>query len=226
MVTLLLIDASTSTCRVGVANETGVLAERTVLDGFKHAEQLTLLIDACMRQSGQVYEKLAAVCITGGPGSYTGLRIGASVAKGICFAHQLPLIALNTLEVMAKGFTLSGILLSKDDAIVPMIDARRMEVFTAAFLGDGEAFLGPQAMVLDESSYHQLRNKKCHFFGDGALKFEGLFSGNGSFESQMYLGVESMRQLALGAFESRKFEDVAYYRPDYHKDFYSASTNK
>lgn len=226
MVTLLLIDASTSSCRVGIADERKILAERTVNDGFKHAEQLTLLIYDCMKQSGHAFESLSAVCITGGPGSYTGLRIGASVAKGIAFAHLLPLIALNTLEVMALGFMLSGVEVSSQDVIVPMLDARRMEVFTAAFSSDGALLVAPQAMVLDSASYGQLQGKKCHFLGDGALKFQELFEGEGEFDEKNYLGVESMRQLALRAFHGQKFEDVAYYRPDYHKDFYSTATNK
>lgn len=200
MTTLLLIDSSTSSCRVGVVTEALVLSERTVNDGFKHAEQLTLLIDECMKQAGLDYENLAAVAITGGPGSYTGLRIGASVAKGIAFANELPLIALNTLEVMAKGFILASKMLMPNDVLLPMIDARRMEVFTAAFSSDGQILVQPHARVLDENSYQELIDRNCHFFGDGALKFKALFTGLGSFEGEMYLRIDAMQQLAFRDF--------------------------
>lgn len=226
MVQLLLIDAATSSCRVGVVDEQGLRSERTVGESFKHAEKLTLLIDECMQQAQLGYDQLAAVVITGGPGSYTGLRIGASVAKGICFAHQLPMIALNTLEVMARGYALTNQVGSDDNLLVPMLDARRMEAFTAAFSTIGNVVMEPQALVLDEQSYAGLVGQHLHFFGDGAAKFEPLFKGSGSFDSGMYLGIEAMRQLALRDFEMRKFVDIAYYRPDYHKDFYSPAANK
>lgn len=224
----LLIDAATASCRVGVADSKGVLSERTVTAGFKHAEQLTLLIQECMQEAACSYENLSYLAITGGPGSYTGLRIGASVAKGIAFAWAKPLIALNTLEVMAKGYQIAGHAHENHDTavLIPMIDARRMEVFTAAYSTGLELLLSPQALVLSPDSFDFLPFRELHFFGDGALKYQTLFSGSARFDEDMNLSVEAMRQLAIRDFETNNFVDLAYYRPDYHKDFYSPTANK
>ncbi|MBA4303587.1 MAG: tRNA (adenosine(37)-N6)-threonylcarbamoyltransferase complex dimerization subunit type 1 TsaB [Sphingobacteriaceae bacterium] len=222
---LLLIDAATSSCRVGVGSNEKLCSEASEEAGFKHAEQLTLLIERCMADAQVPFSDLVGVAITGGPGSYTGLRIGASVAKGIAYAWQLPLIALNTLEVMAKGFQLAHPELDQQSLMVPMIDARRMEVFTAAFDVNGHGVMLPQPLILTESSFSQLGARHFHFFGDGAPKFKDLFPGEADFTEHFYLGMEPMRQLAFRNLEMGKLEDIAYYRPDYHKDFYSPTSN-
>jgi tRNA threonylcarbamoyladenosine biosynthesis protein TsaB len=226
MAYLLLMDAATSSCRVGVASPEGMVSSAVVENGFKHAEQLTLLVEACMDKAKISFSQLAGVAITGGPGSYTGLRIGASVAKGIAFARQLPLIALNTLEVMAKGYFLAHPALAEGSLVVPMIDARRMEVFTAAMHNGGGWVLPPQPLVLTSESFAELPASHFYFFGDGALKFKELFGKQADFDDQMYLGLEPMRQLAFQQLKEGKLEDIAYYRPDYHKDFYSPLPNK
>lgn len=219
MPNFLLIDTATSACNVGVSADDRVVAERTQSEAFKHAEVLTVLISDCMKLAGFDFSQLDAVVITGGPGSYTGLRIGASVAKGICFGSSAKLIALNTLETMAKGFRLAQA--ESEAYVVPMVDARRMEVFTAVYNNAGEQIEAPAPLILDEQSFSHYVGHDLRFIGDGAEKFKGLFRGAATFDTNFYLSPSAMLPLALQAFSLGKFESVAYYRPDYHKEFYS-----
>lgn len=218
---LLLIDTATAVCQVGLLHS-GQLTQRALPEAFKHAEQLTSCIDGLLREAGLPYAALDAVAVTGGPGSYTGLRIGAATAKGICFGTGAKLLALNTLEVMTEGFKLANPALTEDAVLIPMLDARRMEVFAMVSDRNAEVLLAPQAVVLDEASFLAWRERPCYFFGDGALKFESLFVGTPAFFFEaLFLSLEAMATLAKRAFILGNFESVAYYRPDYHKDFYT-----
>jgi tRNA threonylcarbamoyladenosine biosynthesis protein TsaB len=218
---ILLIDTATAVCHVGLLQGER-LWQRTLHEDFKHAEQLTSTIDALMQEAGLAYAQLDAVAVTGGPGSYTGLRIGAATAKGICFGTGAKLLALNTLEVMTEGFKQAHAPLPADAVLLPMLDARRMEVFTMASDLKAEVLLLPQAVVLDADSFKHWHERPCYFFGDGALKFETLFNGSAvKFYEELFLSLEAMATLAKRAFELGNFESVAYYRPDYHKDFYT-----
>lgn len=218
---LLLIDTATAQCNVGLLRA-DQLWQRTLHEGFKHAEQLTTCIDALMQEAGVEYSELDAVAVTGGPGSYTGLRIGAATAKGICFGTGAKLLALNTLEVMVEGFRQAHSELPAGALLMPMLDARRMEVFTMASDLEGRTMLAPQALVLEADSFDTWRQQPCYFFGDGALKFEALFNApHAHFFEELFLSPEAMATLAKRAFALGNFESVAYYRPDYHKDFYT-----
>lgn len=217
----LLLDTATSACHVGASVNDEVRSSRVIDAPFQHAAMLTPLIEEVLQEAALSFADLSAVGITGGPGSYTGLRIGASVAKGICFGQSLPLIALNTLETMASGFRLAHPHLNSADILVPMIDARRMEVFTGLYSAHGEIIRAPGPLVLDEQSYAEQAGKVCHFFGDGAPKFSSIRPEAGDFDPIFYLGAHSMLPLAKKRFLLGQFESVAYYRPDYHKDFYT-----
>lgn len=219
MPAFLLIDSATSACHVGVSVDGQIVAEKRQDEAFKHAEVLTLLVSVCMEQAGLAFAQLDAVVITGGPGSYTGLRIGASVAKGICFGSSAKLMALNTLEVMASGYRLAHA--GQVGKLVPMIDARRLEVFCAMYDAHGGVLESPAPMILDEQSFASFHDQPLHFFGDGAEKFKNLYQGIARFDSAFYLSPSAMLPLASQAFSLGKFESVAYYRPDYHKEFYS-----
>lgn len=219
MPAFLLIDTATSACHVGVSLDQEILAEKSQVEAYKHAEILTALIADCMQLSGLSFSQLDAVVITGGPGSYTGLRIGASVAKGICFGSSAKLIALNTLEVMVSGYKQAQQF--EEGYLVPLIDARRMEVFCAVYDADGHVLENPAALILNEQSFEKYNALPVHFFGDGAEKFKSMYRGNSKFDSSFYLSPSAMLPLALDAFSVGKFESVAYYRPDYHKEFYS-----
>ena len=218
---LLLIDTATAQCNVGLLRADR-LWQQTLHEGFKHAEQLTTCIDALLQEAGLQYSELDAVAVTGGPGSYTGLRIGAATAKGICFGTGAKLLALNTLEVMAEGFLQAHSDLPADALLIPMLDARRMEVFTTVRDLAGQSMLAPQALVLEADSFDAWRQQPCYFFGDGALKFEALFNAPAAhFFEALYLSPAAMATLAKRAFALGDFESIAYYRPDYHKDFYT-----
>jgi tRNA threonylcarbamoyladenosine biosynthesis protein TsaB len=218
---LLLIDTATAQCNVGLLRA-DQLWQQSLHEGFKHAEQLTTCIDALMQEAGVQYSELDAVAVTGGPGSYTGLRIGAATAKGICFGTGAKLLSLHTLEVMAEGFMRAHSDLPTDALLMPMLDARRMEVFTMACDLAGHKMLAPQALVLEANSFDTWRLQPCYFFGDGALKFEALFNApHAHFFEELFLSPEAMAILAKRAFALGNFESVAYYRPDYHKDFYT-----
>jgi tRNA threonylcarbamoyladenosine biosynthesis protein TsaB len=217
----LLIDTATAACHVGVSINNQVVNSQIMDAPFKHAEWLTVLIGEAMKSAGLDFTQLSAVVITGGPGSYTGLRIGASVAKGICFGHSLPLIALNTLETMAHGFCVAFPNRDNGSLLIPMIDARRMEVFTGVYTNQVEALQPPGPLILDEKSYSNFTASSCHFFGDGATKFSTLNAEAGKFYSDFFLGPHAMLSLAKKRFLLGQFEPIAYYRPDYHKDFYS-----
>lgn len=221
MANLLLLDTATAVCNVGLLVN-GRLHERSIPEAFKHAEQLTVLIGAVMEEAGIAYADLNAVAITGGPGSYTGLRIGASVAKGICFATKSALIALNTLEVMVEGYKQAHPSLAVDCVLVPMIDARRMEVYTQVVQWPNNRLLQPAAMVLEPGSFEAYAPGTLHFFGDGAMKYQEVFTGLAAFSGENHLTLKALSTLAAAAFLLAKFESVAYYRPDYHKEFYSS----
>ncbi|MDP2187592.1 MAG: tRNA (adenosine(37)-N6)-threonylcarbamoyltransferase complex dimerization subunit type 1 TsaB [Sphingobacteriaceae bacterium] len=218
---ILLIDTASSVCHVGLLQGER-LWQRSLHEAFKHAEQLTSTIDGLMQESGLAYAQLDAVAVTGGPGSYTGLRIGAATAKGICFGTGAKLLALNTLEVMCEGFKQAHANLPADAVFIPMLDARRMEVFTMVQDSSGQTLLQGQALVLEANSYEAWQDQPCYFFGDGAGKFKNLFEKPiANFYDALYLNPEAMATLAKRAFALGNFESVAYYRPDYHKDFYT-----
>jgi tRNA threonylcarbamoyladenosine biosynthesis protein TsaB len=184
-----------------------------------HAGSLTLFIEEVMGNAGLSYTDLDAVAVSKGPGSYTGLRIGVSTAKGICFAIDKPLIGIGTLQMMAKGF-----LNTAEDyrgLICPMIDARRMEVFTALYDRQLGEIFPVSAKIIDEYAYQeQLASQQITFIGDGAMKCtESIVSANAHFSAANVNSAAHMSSLAFEAFKRKDFEDLAYFEPYYLKDF-------
>jgi tRNA threonylcarbamoyladenosine biosynthesis protein TsaB len=226
MATILQIETATSTCSAALSlnGETIALKE---LDAHNiHAGSLTLFIEEVMGNAGLAYKDLDAVAVSKGPGSYTGLRIGVSTAKGICFAVDKPLIGINTLQMMAKGFlnarqNYSGL-------VCPMIDARRMEVFTALYDRRLAEISPVTAKIIDEYSYQeQLETEQITFIGDGAMKCSGsILSANAHFSAENFNSAAHMSGLALEAFSRNVFEDLAYFEPYYLKDFVITQAKK
>lgn len=173
-----------------------------------------------MNVAGKKMDDLAAVAVSMGPGSYTGLRIGVSTAKGLCYALDIPLIAINTLEAMANGFKASH---PGDSAFFcPMIDARRMEVYTAVYNHQLEEILPVAARIIDAESFAGLlENQEIIFFGDGAMKCSDVLAGNPNarFSPDFLNSAKDFTILAYKKFSEAKFEDVAYFEPFYLKDF-------
>jgi tRNA threonylcarbamoyladenosine biosynthesis protein TsaB len=220
---ILQIETATASCSIALAKEGQVLAFKQINERNIHAEVITLFIDELIAAAGISYNALDAVAVSSGPGSYTGLRIGVSTAKGLCFALDKPLIAIETLASMAYGIkSREGYEAESDTLLCPMIDARRMEVFTAVFTAGGKKIKPTAAEIIDQNSFSDLiLDKKILFFGDGAEKCRSVLGENPN--ALFYPGfVNSAIDLTPAAFEKFKkqeFENVGYFEPYYLKDF-------
>jgi len=226
MAKILQIETATQTCSVALAigGETIALKEETSRN--IHAGSLTLFIADVMKQASLRYQDLDAVAVSKGPGSYTGLRIGVSTVKGLCFALDKPLIAIDTLKMMANGFLLENP--DETGLICPMIDARRMEVFTALYNRKLEAVEPVTAKIIDADSFaEELAAHHITFIGDGALKCaEVLEHPHAVFLESNYNSAAHLSKLALAAYQQQDFEDVAYFEPYYLKDFVFTAPKK
>jgi tRNA threonylcarbamoyladenosine biosynthesis protein TsaB len=177
---ILCLETATPVCSVALSENGIILSHCVDATGYSHAERLTLLAEETLEKAGKKFSDLDAVAVSAGPGSYTGLRIGVSTAKGYCFGLNLPLISVPTLAAMTAAFQLREIY--KEGFFIPMIDARRMEVFAAVFNHAGQEVQKAHAEILTEASYSEFRKKgKVFCFGDGAKKVEGVIPGSENF---------------------------------------------
>ena len=214
---ILNIETSTKACSVAIHNDGKLLnCKESVTEEFSHSEKLLLFISDVMNESRISFSQLNAVAVSMGPGSYTGLRIGVSTAKGLCYALDIPLISVSTLQAMAYGM----LSVSKADLFCPMIDARRMEVYSAFFDSDNIMVREVQADIVDGSSYDVELRKKVIFFGDGSDKLKDVIKHkNAIFQSDFYPSAEFIGVLSYNKLVESNFEDVAYFEPYYLKDF-------
>ncbi|GAB3912022.1 tRNA (adenosine(37)-N6)-threonylcarbamoyltransferase complex dimerization subunit type 1 TsaB [Mucilaginibacter boryungensis] len=217
---ILQIETATTSCSVALTQDGQVLAKKELNQRNVHAEVLTLFIEGVFKHADKQYADLDAIAVSSGPGSYTGLRIGVSTAKGLCYALDKPLIAVETLKAMADGM-ISRLTLTPESLLCPMIDARRMEVFTAIFDINGNKITPTSAEIIDQSSFADLLNDhKIYFFGDGAAKCrETLTHPNAIFIDGYENSANDLTFAALKKFNSKDFEDVAYFEPYYLKEF-------
>jgi tRNA threonylcarbamoyladenosine biosynthesis protein TsaB len=224
MAILLHIDTATEFALVGFSKDGEVLAEQENLEQQQHAAFLQPAIQALSKELNLPLQQIDAVVVSNGPGSYTGLRVGLASAKGICFALQKPLITLNTLQIMAHAARNA---FPEVSFFCPMIDARRMEVFTAVYDQSLHAVMPPQAMILDEGSFaDRLATAHMVFTGSGQEKFHQICSHpNASFASLRH-SIVDMVPLAQQAFVNQQFADLAYAEPFYSKAFYTAPPKK
>jgi tRNA threonylcarbamoyladenosine biosynthesis protein TsaB len=217
---ILQIETATTVCSVALANEGKIQAVKQLNERNVHAEVITLFIQDVLNEAGVRYEDLQAIAVSCGPGSYTGLRIGVSTAKGLCFALDKPLIAIETLESMAYG-VIAGKQYS-DILLCPMIDARRMEVYTALYDLEGNQLEAVTAKIISEDSFaDQLAKHRILFFGDGAGKCEAALgqSANALFMPDFVNSAVHLTQKAFEKYHHGQFEDVAYFEPHYLKEF-------
>ncbi len=225
MALILNIETSTEVCSAALSRDGVVFNLKESTDGQNHAKLLTIYIKELLDDSNITVDQLNAVAVSGGPGSYTGLRIGVSVAKGICYASYLPLIAITSLEAMAQYVirNIENIHPDKSRQLLfcPMIDARRMEVYTSFYDSKGIQIRGIQADIIDHQSYlGYLENYSVLFFGNGALKCrEAISHPNAIFINDIVTSASHMAFLSERNFQSQNFADVAYYEPFYLKDF-------
>jgi len=226
MATLLQIETATQVCSAALSVDGETIALKELAAQNIHAGSLTLFIREVMQQAGVRYQDLDAIAVSKGPGSYTGLRIGVSTAKGICFAQDKPLIGIDTLQMMAEGFLSAN--RSYTGLICPMIDARRMEVFTALYDHQLTEILPVGAKIIDEESFRsELNGQQITFIGDGAMKCNtSIISANAAFSDLNFNSAANMSGLAFNAFTQGQFEDVAYFEPYYLKDFVITQAKK
>ncbi len=214
--TILHLETSTKNCSVAISRNGKLLCVcEEYDDNYGHSEKLHQFVNWALEGAEISLSELDAVCVSKGPGSYTGLRIGVSAAKGFCFGLNIPLLSLNSLEILAQSQIDQGF-----DCIIPMIDARRMEVYTAVFDGNGKMISEIEAKILDENSFEELVNKKIVLIGDGVEKSqETLKLPNAEFKLGIHPSAKKMIHLAEEKFNKKEFEDVAYFEPFYLKEF-------
>lgn len=216
---LLLIESSTNICSVALSCDGKIISIREINEPNRHAEMLTLFCDEVVIEGNITFKDLDAVAVSKGPGSYTGLRIGVSAAKGICYAMNKPLIAIGTLEAMAYGMIPEA---KEGNLLVPMIDARRMEVYCAIYDHEGNEIKEVAPMVLDEKSFSEFQNSSFIFSGDGMPKAKELLShfSNVVFTNSGNCSAKHLLVPAEKRFLEKDFEDVAYFEPFYLKTFH------
>lgn len=223
---ILSLETSTTNCSVAVSinGETVAIKEENS-ENYSHAEQLHVFIDEVLKQAKIQPAELDAIAVSKGPGSYTGLRIGVSAAKGLCFAIQIPLISVPTLQSLA--FQLKN-RVAEEDLIIPMLDARRMEVYSQVFSSKLSALTKTEAKILDESSFAEVASDKTlHFLGDGVAKFEAVSNlSQAKFYSDKIPSAKDLGGIAFQKFNAKEFEDVAYFEPYYLKDFVAGKPKK
>lgn len=216
---LLNIETSTSVCSVAVSLDGALFFEKESFDGPSHAALLGVFVEEALDKLKGQSLKLDAVAVSGGPGSYTGLRIGVSLAKGLCFGYGIPLIHISTLETMA-----SKVIREKNDAdalYCPMLDARRMEVYDSIYDSRLNPLKPIAADIITTETYTPfLKDRKVYFFGNGSAKCHPLIqSPNAAFIDNIHPLASEMLPLSEKAFQNKQFEDVAYYEPFYLKEF-------
>lgn len=217
MAIILNIETTTKNCSICLAEDGLVLSLVELNEGqFSHAEKLHSFILDALKKAKKEMQDIDAVGVSKGPGSYTGLRIGVSAAKGICFALDIPLISISTLNSLARSITVKN-----DELIIPLLDARRMEVYSAVFNAKYEQIRDIEAEIIDKSSFRAyLQSKKVNFLGDGASKCEETIKNkNAIYFADFYPSAKEMAYLSYKKYISKKFEDIAYFEPYYLKDF-------
>ena len=227
MARLLLIETSTSLCSVALAEDERIVCSRRSTEPRAHASLTAVFVKEILEESGWNVPNLDAVAVSAGPGSYTGLRVGSSTAKGLCFGGQVPLIAVSTLDILARQAIEAG-LPEGCKAILPMVDARRMEVYTAVYSPEGARLTDISPVILDENSFADLfASGPVAVIGDAAEKFAPLrATADGSVFMQCCPEASAMLVPAMRKYEKKEFEDTAYFEPFYLKQFIATTPKK
>lgn len=226
MAKILSIETSTKACSVAIHGQGKLIVSQKLFVEKSHSSHLTKMIEAAIKNADMTMGDLDAVAISMGPGSYTGLRIGTSTAKGICYALDIPLIAVNTLKAMAYGVNRYN---HHKALLCPMIDARRMEVFCLVTDNNLKVLEKTNAKIIDEKSFEGfLEGNSILFFGDGAEKCKSIFEGNSNaiFIDDVTPSAIDIGHLAATKYGKKSFEDVAYFEPFYLKDFVAIKSKK
>ena len=219
MAKILSLDTSTTVCSVAIYEQQALLGSVEYHLTQSHARLLPGLVEELASNCGISLKSVQAIAISQGPGSYTGLRIGTSTAKGLCYALDIPLITIDTLKAMAAG--INNALRDGDGLLCPMIDARRMEVYCTVLDTDLNVLEPTQPKIIDEQSFqHHLSNRKVYFFGNGSGKCKTVIqSENAGFIEGIYPSAKTVGLLAYPKFQRQDFTDLAYFEPQYLKEF-------
>jgi tRNA threonylcarbamoyladenosine biosynthesis protein TsaB len=219
---ILNIETATKNCSVALAKDgKTILCKEIAEEGYSHAERLHVFIEAIIKDAGIALQDLSAIAVSQGPGSYTGLRIGVSAAKGLCYALDIPLIAVDTLQALAAQVTISSGL------IIPMIDARRMEVYSAIFSPTLEKKREVLAQIIDDNSFED-REETLYFVGDCTDKCKPVLTKENHvfLEEIVYPSAKEMSAISFEKFKINDTVDVAYFEPYYLKDFMITAPKK
>ena len=214
---ILSLETSTEICSVAVHNQSQLVADRESIEAYSHAEKLAPLIDEILADNNIKRGELSAVAVSAGPGSYTGLRIGTSTAKGLCYALNIPLITISTLESMLEGIEHGN----ENHLLCPMLDARRMEVYCLLAASNDHIILDTHAKIIDNTSFSDyLSTKKISFYGNGAEKCKQVIpSENAIFIDAVKPSAINIGKLASIKYQEKEFADLVNFEPDYLKAF-------
>jgi len=215
---ILNLETSSTNCSVCVAKDGEILAMKELNSAnYSHAEKLHVFIEEVLLEASLKIQDLEAIGVSKGPGSYTGLRIGVSAAKGLCYALNIPLISVSTLKSMASQLNVTN----EDAVIIPVLDARRMEVYSAVFDIHFNQVRETKAEIIDENSFNNyLSLNAVHFLGSGAEKIKGMFNQEHvTYHCEVVPSSKEMAVISHEKHTARQFEDVAYFEPYYLKDF-------
>ena len=224
MALILNIESATKNCSVSLSENQTILALKELNDGnYTHGKNLHVFIQEVFKMAGKTLKEVDAIAVSKGPGSYTGLRIGVAAAKGLCYALDKPLIAISTLACLVAGFKPT-----KNAYLVPMLDARRMEVYSAVYDQDHNLIRAIEAEIIDSNSFKTLLDQsKVYFLGDGADKCkEHITDKNAHFLEGRFPSAKDMASLAFEKFKKGHFEDLAYFEPYYLKEFLVTPSKK
>ena len=221
---ILYLETSSKNCSVAISDDEKLLCVcEEVSENYKQSESLHSFVEWALEGAELSIKDIEAVCLGKGPGSYTGLRIGAASAKGFCYGLDIPLIAVNSLESMKEPF-----LGQNYDLVIPLVDARRMEVYAAVYDGiTGEELFTTEAKVLDEHSFEEFKDKKVMFVGDGAKKAKEILQlPMADFNEEIYPSAQYLVKKSLEKIKNKDFEDIAYFEPFYLKEFHGVKKKK
>lgn len=218
MVRILSLETSTTVCSVALHENEKLIASAEVHREYSHGSKLAILIADVMKSAGTELEEIHAIAVSSGPGSYTGLRIGTSTAKGLCYALSLPLIAIGSLELLAAQVNKSNV---TNAWLCPMIDARRMEVYCLVMDANGNLIQPVEARIIDEKSFDEHLDKTpVIFFGDGAQKCQAVLNHkNAFFISGISPSAGQLGGMAFEKYQRKEMEDVIHFEPFYLKEF-------
>ncbi|MCY0969013.1 tRNA (adenosine(37)-N6)-threonylcarbamoyltransferase complex dimerization subunit type 1 TsaB [Chryseobacterium wangxinyae] len=221
---ILYLETSSKNCSVAISDDEKLLCVcEEVSENYKQSESLHSFVEWALEGAELSMKDIEAISLGKGPGSYTGLRIGAASAKGFCYGLKIPLIAVNSLESMIEPF-----LNQNYDFVIPLVDARRMEVYTAVYDGNsGSEITSIEAKILDETSFQEFKDKKVMFVGDGAKKAKEIFQlPNAGFNEDIYPSAQYLVKKTLEKIDKKDFEDIAYFEPFYLKEFHGVKKKK